>query len=305
MKLLHTTLLLILLKAHLLINAIEPKGADLGEPNIAPKKQASMTNVGNKDKIKPDKNDKSDTGSDDKSHDESDDEKDDKSDGESDGEHGDESDDKDSKKMSQEKIDNNEAPAKSEKSIQPANEKTVKKTPIPEVTASKPHNTINTEVDTSKSLETSDIMNDSNSETTNTLLETSKQFINTISGMATNNNTFDAWREQSWANKTPREFVDMLETEMSIMFRDKYVHFVVLTMSIMCISFTLYVVHQMTEHPKGMLSRLCRCSVACLRIICCPLYTILCCPCCTSKNRPNTKEYSHLPTHEINDSKKN
>jgi hypothetical protein len=176
-----------------------------------------------------------------------------------------------------------------------------------------PKQNIVTAVEASESLEESNRESSTNSinDSTHAFIETSKdvtaQLYNAISGIATTNITMDAWKNQTWANKTPREVVDMIENEINIMFHDKYVHIVIISMGLMSILFTLYVVQQIIEHPTGVLSKFCRCTIACLRILCCPLYTILCCPCCTTKkNRPNTKEYSHLPLHDVIDaSKKN
>jgi hypothetical protein len=152
--------------------------------------------------------------------------------------------------------------------------------------------------------------------TPNILLETSKNITgklkNVISGLATTNITYDAWKNQTWANKTPLEVVTILETEMNHMIHDKYVHFVAITLCIVSLCFTLYTVQQIIEHPNGLLSKLCRCTIGCLRILCCPMYTIFCCSsyccCCfqhNKKNRPNSNDYLHLPTHEVEVSKKN
>ena len=176
-----------------------------------------------------------------------------------------------------------------------------------------PKQSVETALETSESLEENnhDSGTKSYNDSTHAFIETSKdvtaQLYNAISGIATTTNiTMDAWKNQTWANKTPREVVDMIENEINVMFHDKYVHFIIITMGLLSILFTLYVVQQIIEHPKGILSKFCRCTIACLRIICCPLYTILCCPCCTTKkNRPNTKEYSHLPLHENDTTKKN
>ena len=149
-------------------------------------------------------------------------------------------------------------------------------------------------------------VNDSNNAFIEASKDVTEHLYNAISGMATANITLDAWKNQSWANKTPREVVDMIENEIFIMLNDKYVHFIFIAMSLISVMFTLYVAQQIIEHPKGAISKFCRCTIACLRIVCCPIYTILCCPCCTTKkNRPNTKEYSHLPLHDENESKIN
>ena len=177
-----------------------------------------------------------------------------------------------------------------------------------------PEPNIVTSVETSESFEEKNNESNTNSsnDSTHAFIDTTKdataQLYNAISGIATTNITMDAWKNQTWANKTPREVVDMIENEINTMLHDKYVHFVVITMSIVSILLTLYIVQQIIENPDGVMSKFCRCTIACLRILCCPLYTIVCCPCCrTNKKRPNAKEYSHLPLHDMSDdvSKKN
>lgn len=124
----------------------------------------------------------------------------------------------------------------------------------------------------------------------------------TITDIAAINISMDAWRNQTWANKSPREVVDLIETEFNNMYHDRYVHVVFISMGITSLLFTLYVVQQIFEHPQGMVAKFCRCSVACIRILLCPIYTILCCPCCGSrnnkKNRPNASKYSHVPVED-------
>jgi hypothetical protein len=176
-----------------------------------------------------------------------------------------------------------------------------------------PKQSFETAIETSKSFEEDNRESSNNANTndsTNVESEKSKdittQLYNAISGIATTNITMDAWKNQTWANKSPREVVDMIENEINIMLRDRYVHFVFITMGLVSLLLTLYIVQQIIEHPRGVISKFCRCTIACIRILCCPLYTILCCPCCTTKKNRNTKEYSHLPLHDVNDaSKKN
>ena len=244
---------------------------------------------------------KSDEGEDEDENDD-DDDNEDKTDGDGDGEG-----DATKVKQTTAKVDENADMELESNAVNPSEDNES------DVIVSKPKLNVVKAVKSAEVLDETDQKSETNdkSDSTHAFIDTSKevtaQLYNAISGIATTNITMDAWKNQTWANKTPREVVDMIEHEFKIMLHDKYVHFIVFTMGILSILFTLYVVQQVIEHPSGSLSKFCRCTIACLRILCCPIYTILCCPCCTNKkNRPNTKEYSHLPLHDVNDaSKKN
>lgn len=199
-------------------------------------------------------------------------------------------------------------PTEGKGKVVPSTMDTNERPDIPDRVKAKPVQPVVTTVETPESDEEPD--HESNGQKfIDSSKEVGEKLYNAISGIATTNITIDvdAWKNQTWANKTPREVVDIIEREITMMFHDKYVHFIIITMSLLSIWFTLYVVQQIIENPNGALSKFCRCTIACLRILCCPIYTILCCPCCASKkNRPNTKEYSHLPLHDdAIDSKKN
>lgn len=101
------------------------------------------------------------------------------------------------------------------------------------------------------------------------------------------------WKDQDWANKTPKEVADLAETEALRMMEDKYVPLIVIAMTIVSTAFTLFVAQQMVENPNGIIAKFCRCMVAISRIVCYPFRLLLCC-CSSSSGRSRDRR-----THEV------
>jgi len=101
------------------------------------------------------------------------------------------------------------------------------------------------------------------------------------------------WHKEDWANKTPQELEALALDETDKILHDKYVPLVATAVALVCFSFMLVVVQQLVENPNGCLSKACKCTVACLRILSWPIRMILCCGlCCGSSS-------ARQPDHHI------
>jgi hypothetical protein len=103
------------------------------------------------------------------------------------------------------------------------------------------------------------------------------------------------WKKQDWANKTPKEIEEMAEAEVSKMLNDKYVPLVAVTMALVSFAFTLIVVQQIIENPNGCLTKLCKCTVGCFRIIIWPIAYLFCCCCSKGGFDSGRRAHDHRP----------
>jgi hypothetical protein len=85
------------------------------------------------------------------------------------------------------------------------------------------------------------------------------------------------WKNKEWANKTPKQIVELAQSETDKMLHDKYVPLVASAICLVSIAFTLIVVQQMVENPNGAVAKICRCTVAFIRILCWPIKMMFCC----------------------------
>ena len=90
----------------------------------------------------------------------------------------------------------------------------------------------------------------------------------------------DRWRTQEWKNKTPQELAVYAHEEADQLMNDKYVPLVAVAVSLVCFGILLFVVGEILEHPQGCLAKMCKCAVACCRILTWPIRMILCCGLC-------------------------
>lgn len=80
--------------------------------------------------------------------------------------------------------------------------------------------------------------------------------------------------ENDWEDKTT---VQIAEEDLDEALHDKYVPIVAALCGVIAFFFMIFVAQQMIENPDGCCAKICRCSVACFRILCCPCRTICCC----------------------------
>jgi hypothetical protein len=87
--------------------------------------------------------------------------------------------------------------------------------------------------------------------------------------------------ENDWEDLTPAELAkkDLEEAEKDLdeALHDKYVPIVSAVCGVIALFFMIFVAQQMIENPDGCCAKVCRCSVACFRILCCPCRYICCC----------------------------
>jgi hypothetical protein len=87
--------------------------------------------------------------------------------------------------------------------------------------------------------------------------------------------------ENDWEDKTPAEIAkkDLQDAEKNLeeALHDKYVPIVAAVCGVIAFFFMIFVAQQMIENPDGCCAKVCRCSVACFRILCCPCRYICCC----------------------------
>eukprot|EP00173_Palmaria_palmata_P004382 Plantae.Rhodophyta-Palmaria_palmata.ctg5839.p1 GENE.Plantae.Rhodophyta-Palmaria_palmata.ctg5839~~Plantae.Rhodophyta-Palmaria_palmata.ctg5839.p1 ORF type:complete len:179 (-),score=12.42 Plantae.Rhodophyta-Palmaria_palmata.ctg5839:96-632(-) len=102
------------------------------------------------------------------------------------------------------------------------------------------------------------------------------------------------WTKQDWANKTPKEIAEMAEAEAEDMMHDRYVPFVAIAVATVAMAFTLFVAQQMVENPHGIVPKLCKCSVAIVRIVCWPVRCLLC-GCCFCRSSSSSSSSTHEP----------
>lgn len=105
------------------------------------------------------------------------------------------------------------------------------------------------------------------------------------------------WKKQAWANKTPLEVAELASAEADNLLHDKYVPLVAAVISLVSFAFMLLVVQQIIENPNGALAKICRCTVACVRILCWPV-RFLCCggaAGCSSRAR-DRRTHQRLPS---------
>lgn len=79
--------------------------------------------------------------------------------------------------------------------------------------------------------------------------------------------------------------VEDIEQEAENMANDKYVRYVSIVSAILGVVFMLFVAQQMVENPNGTCAKICRVSVACLRLVVLPFRVIFCCYGCTQRSR--------------------
>jgi hypothetical protein len=80
--------------------------------------------------------------------------------------------------------------------------------------------------------------------------------------------------ENDWEDKTT---VQIAEEDLKEALNDKYVPIVAAGCGVIAFFFMIFVAQQMIENPDGCCAKVCRCSVACCRILSCPCRYICCC----------------------------
>lgn len=96
----------------------------------------------------------------------------------------------------------------------------------------------------------------------------------------------------AWTEKTPYEIA---KEEADKVLKDKYVPIVAGVCGGIALLLMICVAQQMIENPDGCLAKMCRCSVACFRILCWPCRAICCCGGSRAKAR-RTHDLIHDPT---------
>ena len=91
-----------------------------------------------------------------------------------------------------------------------------------------------------------------------------------------------------WTNDPLKQ----LETTADAMIKDRNVRIAVIVLSVVAVCFMLCIAQQMLENPDGCCASLCRCSVACVRLVCCC--------CCRRSKRPHHHRISDYEyTHDL------
>lgn len=104
--------------------------------------------------------------------------------------------------------------------------------------------------------------------------------------------------KQEWAEKTKLE---KAEAEWDDIRKDRNVKIVSIVFGVTGFLLLVFVAHQLIENPDGIFGKLCRCVLACVGILCCPIRA-LCCRTARARDRrthqlvtnePGTYGYSH------------
>jgi hypothetical protein len=70
-----------------------------------------------------------------------------------------------------------------------------------------------------------------------------------------------------------------LQNQSAAVVKDPNVWIAAVVLSVVGFFFMLFVVHQLVENPRGCIPKMCRCLVACFRIVCWPCRKLCCCCC--------------------------
>lgn len=104
--------------------------------------------------------------------------------------------------------------------------------------------------------------------------------------------------EHPWSSRTPNEMAALAKVEADNIMHDKYIPFVATTICLVSFCFLLLVVQQMVENPQGCLAKLCRCTVALVRILCWPIRLVCCCRTDCGGGRPDRHTHQRLDDTE-------
>ena len=96
---------------------------------------------------------------------------------------------------------------------------------------------------------------------------------------------------KEWEEKTN---IEKVEAEWDEIRRDKNVKIVSIVFGVTGFLLIIFVAHQLIENPDGCFGKVCRCTLACIRIICWPCRA-LCCRSARARDRRTHQLVNHEP----------
>lgn len=98
---------------------------------------------------------------------------------------------------------------------------------------------------------------------------------------------------EDWKENSPQELEDLVALQIDNIRNDKYVPLVAATVGVIIFGFMMLVVQQLLEHPQGCVAKVCRITIAIVRIVLWPIKNLLFCGLCCSRGRRGVPQPDH------------